>query len=220
MIADAGVSKSSINSDHRAIYTKFNKTKYSRKRYDKRKPNFPAPPPKVNWTNLRDVDKATHFSSEVSTAFSSNQSSYNHLAKCITSAANATLIDNRPHNPPWFNLSESTLTPLINTRNSTQHLYFTPPTPALKTNFSLVRTAIKKAVKAAKLKWLEKQAIKVKDLNLNPKDAWDTIKMLRQGLSHHHHKPKTDTMKSEEGELSSTDKEHANIFGKHFRKVQ
>ena len=43
--------------------------------------------------------------------------------------------------------------------------------------------------------------------------------MLRNGLSHHHRKPKTDKLRSKTGNLSKNDKEFTEIFGEHFKTV-
>ena len=56
-------------------------------------------------------------------------------------------------------------------------------------------------------------------MNLHPKQAWDTAKMLRSGLSHHHKKPQTDKLRDKSGNLSQNDKEFTKIFGEHFRAV-
>ena len=56
-------------------------------------------------------------------------------------------------------------------------------------------------------------------MKLHLKQAWDTAKMLRNGLSHHHRKPQTDKLRSKDGNLSQNDKEFTEIFGDHFKTV-
>ena len=159
LIRDAGVSKNGINSDHRAIYAKFYISKLRRRNTRRSDPIPTAPKPKVNWLNLRDADKANNFNDEVASAFNSNQT-YTNLAASINTAAEIILTDTRPHDPPWFKLSATTLTPLITARNSSQKRYFIRPSPASKATFVTARSAVKKAVTIAKLKWLEIQAKK------------------------------------------------------------
>ena len=124
-----------------------------------------------------------------------------------------------PTTPPWFKLSADILKPLITKRNVTQSAHFSAPTASTKAKFKHARSIVKQAVKIARLKWLEIQTDQVKDINLHPKQAWDTTKKLRQGLCYHHMKPRTYKLKSDDGTLSKNDKEHAEIFGRHFKKV-
>ena len=59
----------------------------------------------------------------------------------------------------------------------------------------------------------------VKDIKLHLKQVWDIAKKLRQGLCYHHVKPRADKLKPEDGTLLKNDKERAEMFGKHFKKI-
>ena len=79
------------------------------------------------------------------------------------------------HNPPWLHLVVKNLSPLISVQNVTQILYFNISISNSKLEFTTTRTAVKKGVRVAKLRWSETQAELVKDIKLHPKEAWDKI---------------------------------------------
>ena len=66
-LTNSGVAKKIINSDHRAIYMKFNINYAIKERTHITSKTITKP--KVNLTNLRDTDKANHYISKAATSF-------------------------------------------------------------------------------------------------------------------------------------------------------
>ncbi|EJK58087.1 hypothetical protein THAOC_21813 [Thalassiosira oceanica] len=73
---------------------------------------------------------------------------------------------------------------------------------------------------AAKAHWYRDFAESIHDMPMDPKKAWECIKLLCGGERlHHTEKKQTMSMKMDNGELSSTDEEHIGVFGPHFDRV-
>ncbi|EJK48921.1 hypothetical protein THAOC_32244 [Thalassiosira oceanica] len=73
---------------------------------------------------------------------------------------------------------------------------------------------------AAKAHWCRDFAESIHDMPMDPKKAWECIKLLCRGKRlHHTEKKQTMSMKMENGELLSSDEEHIRVFGPHFNQV-
>ena len=71
------------------------------------------PTPKVARIGLRDPAKARSFQTKVTTACSSDSMPYAEFTSAVNKAAKETLIEPRPHDPPWFKAFRPLLLPLI-----------------------------------------------------------------------------------------------------------
>ena len=75
---------------------------------------------------------------------------------------------------------------------------------------------INDAVVIAKSKWYDGLADKIHDMNINPKLAWESIRIITGGKTTHHKKENVMSMKMVNGEYTGTDEEHIEIFGPHL----
>eukprot|EP00957_Ditylum_brightwellii_P200294 15269208-Ditylum_brightwellii.AAC.1 len=59
----------------------------------------------------------------------------------------------------------------------------------------------------------------VMDVKQDPASSWKSMRILEQGLQHHHTANWSIRMTKQEGKKAKTDKENAKVFAKHFSKV-
>ena len=73
-------------------------------------------------------------------------------------------------------------------------------------------------IKVDKGKWIEMLAKNISDVKLNPKLVWDNIKTLKDGFSGHHVE-KSIKFRNNEGFITYSDNNNAEISGKYFSGV-
>ena len=81
---------------------------------------------------------------------------------------------------------------------------------------SEARRNLKNAVKEAKRKWQNKRAEEIHNMKFDPKSAWAAVRELEAGLDGHHTKQSDMKMKMEDGSFAVSDKDNADIMGRHF----
>ena len=150
---------------------------------------------------------------------------YHEYMECIVQAARDTATAKKKENKGWYDHSRTYLTPVIGDktrllnmiRNS--HDLSEATIIFLKGMLKQAQQKVHDAVALAKAKWSTVQAEKIHNMNRNPKDAWQAIKVIKAGLTGHHVHPTIMRMKMPTGKLATTDKENASIFGPHLDKV-
>ena len=89
-------------------------------------------------------------------------------------------------------------------------------------HFHLVRVsqlAVDDAIALAKSVWSAHQAEKIHSMRFNPKETWQSVRVLSGGATSHHASPTVMRMQLPNGELPTTDAENASAFGSHFHRV-
>ena len=125
----------------------------------------------------------------------------------------------------WFQFSVNDLAPLIAERNSFIHTLRSardlPPSIVNTLRDSLHRLSknVKDRVILAKAKWASHLCAKIHDMAMNPRLAWEHIRLLTGGTTVHHKKSVTMAMKLENGRLTTNAKENMSVFGPHFERV-
>ena len=151
--------------------------------------------------------------------------SYEDFHDCVIKAGEFTAMVIQCNCEGWFQFSRETLAPLIEMRNQKLHelrqlssaeVEITTP---LKEELRQMNRHVSDAVILAKLKWYAHLCEKIHDMSMNPKLAWEYIRILTGGESAHHHLTTTMAMKTEDGKLSVTDKERMSVFYPHFQRV-
>ena len=107
---------------------------------------------KASWIGLRDLVKAKSFQTKVTTACSSDSMPYAEFTSVVNKAAEETLVEPRPHAPPWFKASRPLLMPLLARTKKAQAAHKLDPTEENYSIFSSARKKIKQAVWTAKLR--------------------------------------------------------------------
>eukprot|EP00957_Ditylum_brightwellii_P019373 1461324-Ditylum_brightwellii.AAC.1 len=71
----------------------------------------------------------------------------------------------------------------------------------------------------AKQRWAMELAAVVIDVKQDPASSWKAMRMLEQGLQHHHTANWSVGMTKRNSKKAKTDKENAKVFAKYFSKV-
>eukprot|EP00957_Ditylum_brightwellii_P036269 2747299-Ditylum_brightwellii.AAC.2 len=71
----------------------------------------------------------------------------------------------------------------------------------------------------AKQRWAMELTAVIMDVKQDMASSWKAMRMLEQGLQHHHTANHSVRMTKHDGKKAKTDKENAEIFAKHFSKV-
>eukprot|EP00957_Ditylum_brightwellii_P166718 12691248-Ditylum_brightwellii.AAC.1 len=70
----------------------------------------------------------------------------------------------------------------------------------------------------AKQRWAMELAVAVMDVKQDPASSWKAMRMLEQGLQHHHTVNRSIQMIKQDSKKAKTDEENAEVFAKHFSK--
>ena len=71
----------------------------------------------------------------------------------------------------------------------------------------------------SKASWSAQQAEKIHSIHFNPKEGWESLRVLYGGDTIHHASPTVMRMQLPNTELATTDAENASVFGPHFHRV-
>ncbi|KAL7525760.1 hypothetical protein ACHAXR_003162, partial [Thalassiosira sp. AJA248-18] len=135
----------------------------------------------------------------------------------------ATLVKNNCEG--WFQFNRTELAPLIEERNEAHHKLKSIPStqPELRSQLEIdlkrLRKLVSDKVILAKSKWYAHLCEKIHDMSMNPRLAWEYIKILTGGESAHHRKTKNMAMKRSNGNLATNDDENMEVMQPHFQKV-
>ena len=107
----------------------------------------------------------------------------------------------------------------ISDRNSAFHAYLRTPTPDTKRRYQQARAAAQYEVRRAKSAWIADMCSNVNEGWFGSSDggkrAWDTIKILKAGLTPPRRPPQS-KMKGRDGSIASSPEEIAEVFHQHF----
>ena len=67
--------------------------------------------------------------------------------------------------------------------------------------------------------WIKNMVNKIGDFTLNLKEAWDNIKLLKEGFQSHYHEKKSMKFRNEQGKIAISDTENVRLADEHFTKV-
>jgi hypothetical protein len=122
----------------------------------------------------------------------------------------------------WFQFSVSNLAPIIAERNEVLDALGSakslPPSIIATMHDSLqcLLKHVKDKVLIAKAKWAAHLCSNIHDMAMNPRIAWEHIRLLTGGTMVHHKKKVTMAMKMADGKLAMNGKENMSVFGPHF----
>lgn len=210
-VTDAGVAPQILDSDHRAISLKLRVMKRLKKKTEPRQKMI-----NLDHTKLDDPNKRKSFCQEVmGNVGSTSQPTYTELAEAVGKASFTSLPKKERAQPGWFRSNASKLLSLIDARNQAMIEVFNRRTRSRIQRLQLARQKLKSAVKDAKNKWIQNQC-DVLNLQSGTKQAWDSLKSLKAGLS----KTKPTNcrqMKHPDGTTCKTPEENATVFCNHFK---
>ena len=139
----------------------------------------------------------------------------------ILKAGLQTATRKKTENKGWFHHSEQTLLPIISYSDYFLHhlRMWDHDDPLLTVQLKLSQYVVTNNIALAKAAWSLHQAEKIHEIRFNPKQAWESVKVLAGGKSSHHKAPTVMRLKLPSGKLATTDAENASIMGPHFEKV-
>jgi hypothetical protein len=89
----------------------------------------------------------------------------------------------------------------------------------IKMRLKLVNKRNHDLVELVKARWYKGVCGKIHEMNMDPRLAWENIRILTGGETAHHKTNINMSMRLENGELASNAKENMSVFGAHFHKV-
>jgi hypothetical protein len=125
----------------------------------------------------------------------------------------------------WYTASEDILTPAIKEKNRLRHqlhdkhLLTLAEIEQLEKKLKEINKHNRDLVELAKAHWYSRICGKIHNMRMNPRLAWENIRILTGGETAHHKMPINMAMKMEDGTLASNTKENMSVFGMHFHKV-
>ena len=179
----------------------------------------------INWTKILNDDRYREIYNQHLLNMTTDDMSYEDFHDHVIKAGELTAMVIQRNCEGWFQFSRDTLAPLIETRNQKLHALrqlsnaneaITTP---LKDELRQMNRHVSDAVSLAKSRWYAHLCEKIHDMSMNPKLAWEYIRILTGGESTHHRLTTTMAMKMENGKMSVTDKEHMSVFYPHFQRV-
>ena len=88
-----------------------------------------------------------------------------------------------------------------------------------KQQLKVAQLAVDGDIALAKAAWSAYQAEKIHSMHFNPKEAWESVRVLSGGDTSHHASPTVMRMRLPNRELATTDAENASVFGPHFHRI-
>ena len=125
----------------------------------------------------------------------------------------------------WYTASESILAPAIQEKKQLRHRLHDRRelSPDEITNIKAQLIVINKRnhdlVELAKARWYKEICEKIHKMSINPRLAWENIRILTGGETAHHKTNLNMSMRLASGELASNAKENMSVFGLHFTNV-
>ena len=89
----------------------------------------------------------------------------------------------------------------------------------VKKELNLKNKHAKEAISLAKARWYNELSTKIHDMNMNPKVAWEYIRILTGGETAHHKKTQNMAMRMENGKLAKDHKDNMKVMYPHFQRV-
>ena len=208
-----------IDSDHRSVSCCLRFAPHLRKKRDAR-----ARLTRLDYTPLLIYDIKQSFADKVVSMLGTSDpsaTSFTQLTTALTQTALNVLPKRTRAAPPWFMASEELLHTAIQRRNAAFNRAHLEPTPKHRSEYADARKAAQNAVRTAKSAWIRDKCDLVNngfDSAACGKDAWDTVKLLKAGLTPARRPPPA-RMRREDGTITVTPIEGAEVFASHFNQL-
>jgi hypothetical protein len=125
----------------------------------------------------------------------------------------------------WFQFSRDMLNPLLTKQNQLLHTFRCSHNLSddivntIRADLRRAQRRVNDAVSLAKSKWYADLCQKIHDMGMNPRLAWEHIRMLMGGKSAHHNKIKNMAMRLPDGRLAKNAAENMSVMYPHFQRV-
>jgi len=125
----------------------------------------------------------------------------------------------------WFQMSRTTLAPLLTERNHVLHAikrnHHTLPDihKTMQADLKRLNRHIAHAVLHAKATWYADVCSKIHNMCMDPRLAWEHIRLLTKGEAAHHEKKTAMAMHLPDGSRATNASENMSVFAPHFDRV-
>ena len=175
----------------------------------------PKPKKRINWDRLMDAGVQGDLNSNCVDV------RYEESEEHVKDDAKEVALEDANNVKGLFEHSKGVLEPIIKQGNDV--LYEAKTNGGndefMKQQCRYARSDVKNAVEVAKGRWMEHLVNDVKNINLNPRRAWDKIKLLSDGHKGHHAKTNSMKFRDDDGNVAVSDKDNANVALEIFNKV-
>ena len=192
-----------MRSDHTEIPTTFKITAIKFKVYEKLIDH-------IYW-KLIGYHKLTNeiFNNSLSKSIDEGTKYSNYNKHSLEAGRNTTTISNQKNNG-WFHFSRDSLLPLIEERDAMLSDYRTLGIGKVysleaKQRLKFAQLAVDDAIVLAKSAWSAYQAEKIHSMRFNPKEEWESVRVISGGDTSHHSSPTVMQMRLLNGEMATTD---------------
>ena len=156
----------------------------------------------------------------------SDDMDYDTFNECVIKAGELTATIVKKKCEGWFQFSRESMAPLLEERNAALHNLRQVESSApsliideLKRELKVMKKKVADAVCIAKARWYTELCQKIHDMDMNPRLAWEYIRILTKGEAAHHRKSKNMAMRMEDGKKAGNDKENMEVMYPHFQRV-
>jgi hypothetical protein len=150
---------------------------------------------------------------------------YDNFCEAVVRAGWETAISIECKCEGWYTASEAILTPAIEEKNQLRHSlqeknHLTPmEIDQLKQQLKDINKRNRDLVNLAKACWYSGICTNIHNMRMNPRLAWENIRLLTGGETAHLKTNVNMAMKLKSGDLASNAKENMSIFSMHFHNI-
>jgi hypothetical protein len=176
----------------------------------------------TDWKEIRDNPVKNREFNDNLRSLTNPLTCYTDYNAAILKAGEMTAVKTKRMRRGWFELSRDSLQPLCDAKNKAMHNVRSVPEaikPMWKQRVKELTKSVREQVEIAKTKWISAMAEKINSLNVSPKEAWQCLREVEDGVGGHHTKPITMRMRLENGKLANNDRDNMKVFSKHLQKV-
>jgi len=179
----------------------------------------------IDWSKILSDDHTRMVYNEHLLQLTNTDMDYDSYQEAILQAGALTATHHKRKCEGWFQMSRATLAPLLTERNQVLHAlkrahHLSPYIHAtMQSDLKRLNRHIAHAVSHAKATWYADVCSKIHNMNMEPRLAWEHIRLLTKGEAAHHEKKSTMAMRLPDGSRASNASENMSVFLPHFNKV-
>jgi hypothetical protein len=179
----------------------------------------------IDWRKIFEEDEQRKLYNKYLLQLTSRDMSYENFCEAVVRAGEITAVVVNRKCKGWYVASKDILAPAIQEKNRLCHRLHdsgnlsTDKIAEIKSQLNVVNKRNHDLVELAKARWYKGVCGKIHEMNMDPRLAWENIRILTGGKTAHHTSNHNMSMHLKNGELASNAMENMSVFGAHFHKV-
>jgi hypothetical protein len=179
----------------------------------------------INWPKILSDEHTRMVYNEHLISLTTSGITYDDYQECILDAGRLTATYHKRLCTGWFQLSCTTLSPLLLEHNEVLHAtnrcHHLPAAiqATMRANLKQLNRHVAHVVSHAKATWYAAICQKIHDMNMDPRSAWEHIRLLTKGETAHHQRRSTMAMRLPDGTRATNAAENMSVFAPHFHSV-